>query len=162
LDVEKGWVRLCPLITRTGRSMRRIWLGAVVVAAFVTSVVPPAESSPPGSHEARVAEPSAAAFTGSRQVHLITGDTVRVMTRTDGVVVPTIVAGPHAGAPVARWSTGNAAYLMPRIPAAERCRVDASLFDVKRLAELHGRVPIVVTLNAHATATQLRTLSDEL
>jgi hypothetical protein len=146
--------------------MRRTCLVVAALLAAAALVLPlSAEGDQPDGATSRNGVPAASslAVTHTRTVRLITGDSVRVMTRADGSQASTIVAGPHAGGEVARWRTAGASYLLPRLARSEQPRLDTSLFDVARLASLPGhRVPIVVTLRPHASPSALRGLGSGL
>ncbi|MGZ4582288.1 MAG: hypothetical protein ACXVXG_16770 [Nocardioidaceae bacterium] len=102
-----------------------------------------------------------APFTQIRTVHLITGDSVRVMTRADGTMVSTVLPGsPHAGGPVASFGTAAGRYVLPRLGASARRHLDPSLFNVTALSAMHGdRVPVVVTYTRRAVLPRVAGLS---
>jgi len=147
---------------------RRLVVAGLVLSWLVPAggAVDPATAAPrPHDRAAGAAAPAPTPLpvVSARTVHLITGDSVRVMTRTDGSTVSTLVEGPSAGSPVARWRTATSSYLMPRTPAAVRRKLDPSLFDVSRLARLRGRqVPVVVTLRKHRASEATSGVLDAL
>lgn len=79
---------------------------------------------------------------------LVTGDTVRVLTRADGSRVPRVL-----GRTPFVWSGGpDALYVIPRTAAARSHALDLSLFDTTALARVtrHGLTPVVVRFAAGA------------
>jgi hypothetical protein len=149
-----------PLISDTGVLMRRTLLALAVLAAALVGA-PATAGPPPGRPSGPAARPLA--VTQVRTVHLITGDTVLLTTRADGSRVSRIVSGPHLGGQVMHGDVGTSSYLVPRLPAALRSKLDPSLYDVTRLARLHGsRVPVVVTLRDDAAPRARSAAGDAL
>ena len=91
-------------------------------------------------------------FVGSATVRLVTGDLVRVRTRADGSVVPTVLPGsPHADRPAVRWG----AFVLPKTAPSVLRRLDLSLFDVSALQGYADRVPVVVRFVPGASTHRL-------
>ena len=108
----------------------------------------PATPSPSGfqglrSHETQV---SAKVVSGG-VVTLVTGDRVMVTTYSDGRTVSSFLPGsPHLGKPASTATTPTGSYVIPKLPTAERTRLDPSLFNVTALlGEAKDRVEVEVT-----------------
>jgi hypothetical protein len=99
-----------------------------------------------GSHPSR----SSTHVTGQRVVSLVTGDKVAVTSWSDGRTSARLLPGsPSVGKPVRTLGTPADTYVIPELPARRLHRLDPSVFDISRLAELQrssdGGIPVVVT-----------------
>lgn len=100
----------------------------------------------------------AQAVRASREVRLLTGDTVRVDELADGTVRTALVGG-HGDVPYARWTTAGGSWVVPAMSSAQHRVLDLSLFNVTELAAhttRDGSVPVGVTMRAGAAPSAER------
>ena len=132
--------------------VRRLRTGALVgvfaLSGAALAVAPPSGATG-GSPSARHVEVGngTAHITSVGTAHLITGDTVRLNTWSDGHTDPLLLPGsPHLHDEVARIQTPRGLLFQPRLPLAEQRVLDPSVFNVNALAGFtNGAVPITVT-----------------
>jgi Subtilase family len=139
--------------SRTGNRLRGCW-ARVAVLGLVAGAV----SGLPGADADLEASRSGAPMggeTGAQRevVTLATGDRVAVSSRPDGRTIAHLLPGsPNFGEPMRTVTLAGDLYLRPRhLGAAEARRLDASMFNVSRLARLgaaDGAIPVRVTFDA--------------
>ncbi|WP_460713330.1 carboxypeptidase-like regulatory domain-containing protein [Nocardioides dilutus] len=92
----------------------------------------------------------------SATVRLVSGELLRVLTRADGSVVSTLLAGSsHARGALVRWRAGADTFVLPQMPRSMLRKLDLSLFDVTRLETYGDRVPVTVRFEADAVVHRL-------
>ena len=93
---------------------------------------------------------AAAAGTGRDVVTLPTGDRVAITTHADGRSTVALLPGsPNFGEPMQTLTLAGQLYVRPRdLSAAEARRLDASMFNVTRLARSDGDAPVRVSFDA--------------
>jgi subtilase family protein len=124
-------------------------MGIVLAVVAVTFGLLNAPSAGAGSSRGAPQAGAAADRTSRQIVTLVTGDRVAVSTLADGRTVAALLPGsPHAGKPIQTVTLGGDLYVRPSgLSAAEASRLDASMFNVTRLARLtsaDGRAPVRV------------------
>lgn len=94
-------------------------------------------------------QPAPTAAPTTQVVTLVTGDQVRITHRDDGRTTASLLPGsPSEGRPVHTVTTPDGIYVEPKMPVSERVRLDTSVFNITRLAQLSeggAGVPLVVT-----------------
>lgn len=87
-----------------------------------------------------------AATPGVHTVTLVTGDRVVLRTGADGRTTAALAPGsPDLGRPIEHVATSTHTWVVPKLPASLRSKLDNSVFDVTALGAASGRVPLSVT-----------------
>jgi hypothetical protein len=126
-------------------------LGCIAAGVLVTSLLPAHPGVAVGGPT-----PTLVQLTGIHSYRLATGDTVRVLTHTDGTVSATV-----DGHRPFIWTGGPGdRFVVPRVAAARLRPLDLSLFDVTALSRVtrRGRTPVVVRLAPQAHLPQVEGL----
>ena len=139
--------------TRSQAGVRRHRWGVILAVGAVALGLLSVPTVVAGQTAGAASAGTSANASGREVVTLITGDRVAVSTVADGRTVAALLPGsPNAGRPIETFSLAGELYVRPRgISAAEAGRLDASMFNVTRLARLttaDGQVPVRVTFGA--------------
>ena len=126
-------------------------LTVTALAAALTAV--PAGAATVDTRAGTTSSPSRPVGPSVRTVTMLTGDRVVLRTDATGRTTASMTPGsPHYGRPVEYVDAGAHTWVVPKLPAATRARLDPSVFDVGALS---GRVPLTVTFAPGAPARDL-------
>lgn len=126
-------------------------LASLGVAVAPLQAIPASATSSEGS--SGTPDERAAGAADTSVVTLVTGDRIRVRRLDDGRTTASMLRGsPSYGAPVRMMHSPGATYVIPRMSAAARDRLDYSMFDVTALAKAQrgDSVPVTVTFDGRA------------
>ena len=146
-------------MTSTLRTHAHLGALSVLTAAAVTAALAavPASAADGTAPAATPAAPASRPTAPSAElVTLVTGD--RVVLRHDGkghTTASLTPGSPHYGRPVEHVAAGTHTWVVPKLAASVRSRLDPSLFDVSALAARSGRVPLTVTFAPGTSARNL-------